>query len=498
MEEPEVSLGETLANIQSLLLRRRWWILVTACAVALAVIVFAARLPNRYSSEATLVVRQQQVSQRFVEPTNTTTLSEALKSMMQEVLSRNRLLGIIDEFGLYANIKKRLTPEELVELMRKDITVEPLDEVRGNLSAFKISFTTDTARTAQAVTSRLTSLFIEEHLKTQGTQAETTSKFLTEQLEAAKQKLQEQDDKRRAFKMQYLGELPEQQASNFGTLTDLRSQLQITLSNLSRAQQQRAALESSLGENLARLQSEKAKLLTRFTARYPEVVKKDQEIEKATALLERLKTRARGGDKPPNAAATDDIFLGPLQNQLLANTLELDDLSKEEQRLRAQITQYQNRLNLTPIREQELAGILRDYDQYAQSVKDFQSKLVQAQQTTTVEEHQEGQQFRLVDPPALPVLPSSPKRIKINLGGLAGGLVLGLVLAFLMDSRDQSFHSEKSLSQLFALPIVLSLPELLTPAEERGRKWKRAFEWVAGFAITLTVFAAEFYAYRHG
>ena len=498
MDENEGNLGETIDQIRGFIIRRRWWILVTACSIALATVAFVSRLPDRYSSEATLVVRQQQVSQRYVEPTNTTTVSDALKSMTQEVLSRARLLGIIDEFGLYAKAKNRITPEGLVELMRKDVAVEPIDDIRGNFSAFKISFTTDNAQMAQKVTSRLTSLFIEEHLKTRGNQAATTSNFLTEQLEAAKQKLKEQDDRRRAFKMQNINQLPEQQTANFETLTDLRLQLQTTIAALGRAQQQRMSLELSIGENLGRLQSEKSKLLTRYTARHPDVIRKDQEIARVTTLLEQLRTRSRGKETPLSGPAIDDPALNLLRNQVETNDLEAETLSKEERRLRAELAQYQNRLNLNPVREEQLAAILRDYDLYAQNVKDLQSKLLQAQQTTSVEEHQEGQQFRLVDPPTLPALPSSPQRLKINLGGLAAGIVIGLALAFLMDSRDRSFHSEKSLSQLFALPLVLSVPLLRTPAEESGRKWKIAFEWLAGCVIILAVFAAEFYGYRRG
>ena len=48
------------------------------------------------------------------------------------------------------------------------------------------------------------------------------------------------------------------------------------------------------------------------------------------------------------------------------------------------------------------------------------------------------------------------------------------------------------------MPLLLSVPLLLTPAEERGLKWKKAFEWVAGCAVMLAVVAAEFYVYQNG
>src|SRR5260370_18376649 len=158
--------------------------------------------------------------------------------------------------------------------MRTDIVVEPFIESGENFTAFKISFTADDGEMAQNVTSRLTSLFIQEHLKTRENQAAATTNFLTEQLEAEKQKLKEQDGKLQAFKTQYLDELPERQSINFEMLAELRSQLQTTIASLSRSQQQRMSLETSLGERLARLQAEKSRLLARFTPRHPHVVKK--------------------------------------------------------------------------------------------------------------------------------------------------------------------------------------------------------------------------------
>jgi polysaccharide chain length determinant protein (PEP-CTERM system associated) len=496
--DEEGNLSETIDGALGLIARHRWLFLLVACAITLATVAVVSSLPNRYSSEATLVVEQPQVSQRYVDGSANMTVTDAIQAMTQEVLSRARLMGVIDEFGLYAKVKNNLAPEGLLALMRKDLAVEPLDEIRGNASAFKITFTTDNPQAAQAVTGRLTSLFIDWNVKRRGNQAVTTTNFFTEQLEAAKQRLKEQDEKQKSFKMQYLGELPERQSVNFEMLSDLRSQLQSTIAGLSRAQQQRMSLESALEESLARLQSERAKLLTRYTPRHSEVIQKDQEIEKVAASLKRFNTRTRESGVSPTVAVADDLSLGPLQKQVEANELETANLSREEQRLRAEIARYQNRLNLTPVREQQLAGILRDYDVYAQSVRDLQGKLLQARQSNSVEEHQVGQQFRLVDPPTLPLRPSGPKRLKISLGGVAGGIGLGLVLAFLADTRDSSFHSQKALSQLFALPLVLSVPLLLTPREERTRKWKKAFEWLAVSALTLTVFAAEFYIYRYG
>ncbi len=168
-------------------------------------------------------------------------------------------------------------------------------------------------------------------------------------------------------------------------------------------------------------------------------------------------------------------------------------MARDEKQVKAEISQYQERLNLTPVREQQLAGLLRDYDLLKQDYADLLSKETQSQLAGSLEKRQAGQQFRLIDRPSLPLAPSFPKRLPIGLGGAAAGLVLGAVLAFLADIRGGSFYSEKDLSRNFSLPLVISIPLLRTPSEERAQTWKRALEWIAGTAVFTIVLAAEFY-----
>src|SRR5207248_7985684 len=102
----------------------------------------------------------------------------------------------------------------------------------------------------------------------------------------------------------------------------------------------------------------------------------------------------------------------------------------------------------------------------------------------------------LVDPPTLPTVPSSPNRIKISLGGAIAGVLLGFVLAFCADATDRSFHTENDVSRRFAAPLIIGVPPLFTPAEERVRHWKKGFEWLSGSVLILAVFAAELYVNR--
>ena len=278
MPEAEANLNEALDHVRWVITRYRWWILLTVAITVFGTLVVLALIPSRYSSEATLLVVQQQIPERYVVPTNTTSIREALRATTEEVLSRTRLESVIQEFGLYPKERQRLSPETVLELMRRDIEIEPLDSLsdRKDVSSFKVSFIASDPRLAQAVTSKLTSLFIEQDMETREHQATTTTQFLREQLEATKAKLADAEEQVRTFKMEHLGELPEQQAGNLAIMNGLQSQLQNTMTSRSRAEEQHQYLEAlsesrslAIASDLAHLKTEREKLLDRYLLNIP-------------------------------------------------------------------------------------------------------------------------------------------------------------------------------------------------------------------------------------
>src|SRR5260370_15269513 len=470
-EEQEQNLGPRLDRIVPLFIQRRWLILATACTIALTTIVVLFQLPNHYTSEATIVLVQQQVPERYVVPTSTSDLSQALDGMVQEILSRPRLLSIIDEFGLYRKQKPRAAPDELIETIRQDVSIKPINSSgQREANSFKISFIAQRPELAQAVTTKLTRLFIEQNLKARADQANTTTVFLREQLDIAKTKLLEQEQRLRDFKMQYLGELPEQQQGNLGILAGLQNQLENVQASRNHAQQQRLYLQSLLSEyrrlnrqgyassatgngpvltplesaqrELERLKRDRAMLLAVYTLEHPDVLRKNQEIKVQEGLLDALKVAKTPspGDAPQSgdAGATEEGDAGSaqLRSQLQANTLEIENLTKKEQKVREEVEQYRSRLNATPVREQQLTSMQRDYDMLRQSYGDLLKKEQESQLATNLEKRQEGQQFRLADPPNLPDRPSSPKRLKISVIALAVGILVGCALAFVLEIRS--------------------------------------------------------------
>src|SRR5579872_397544 len=429
--EQEQDLSQTLDRLRGIIIRRRWWFASTAFVIALGTIVGLSYVPNRYTSEATLLIVQQQVPERYVVPTTTTDINNVLGAMSGEVLSRTRLLAVIDDLHLYPRQRAQIAPETLVELMRRDIMMAPVQTTPGRrVDAFKISFTSDSPDVAQAVTSNLTNLFIEENLKTRADQATTTTGFLHEQVESARQKLSDQEQRLRDFKMHYLGELPEQQQGNLNILGGLHSQIDNVMAGLNRARQQQLYLESLLNEyhrlnrrtgavagssgestlqiaerDLARMRSEREQLRSRYTDKYPDVLKNEEDIRRQEVLVGKLKQAEAQMAANPQVASLSptappdpetNAAVGQLTSQLNANRLEIENLSQSETKITGEIERYEARLNLTPVREQQLTAMLRDYDSLKQNYTDLLNKELQSQLASNLEKRQEGQQFRLV------------------------------------------------------------------------------------------------------
>jgi uncharacterized protein involved in exopolysaccharide biosynthesis len=329
-------------------------------------------------------------------------------------------------------------------------------------------------------------------------------------------------------------------------MTGLQGQLQNAQASLNRAQQQHAYLQSLLDatkhqvvpspvgisvpipgtpnvtrfvspyeaaqSELTRLEAARATMVGKgYTAQHPDMVRNRREIAKAEDAIKRIKAGTPPEMEPGTVAKTqtttaaplvvetrEDPAIAQLKSNLEANRLEIENLTNDEKRLRAQIAQYENRLNQTPVREQQQAGILRDTEALRLEYQDLQKKEQESQLATNLEKQQGGQQFRLVDPASLPSVPSWPKRLKLSLGGLGGGLGLGLALALLMEMRDTSYHTEKELTKHLGPPFVMGIPLLPTLAEKRRHKWRILYQGVAAAAMLLAVLAAEFYIYKRG
>lgn len=503
--------------------RRRWWLVLPAFVIWLTVWVLAWLLPAVYRSETVILVEQQKVPEQYVLPNVATDLQDRLQSMTQQILSRTRLLAIMESLSLYPKLRSRITMDELIERMRQDIQVEAVQSPNrsGELTAFKVAYLSNSPQLAQKVTAQLTSLFINENLKARQEQSAATTQFLSTQLQEARQGLADQEAKVRDYKSQYLGQLPEQVQSNVQILAGLQAQLQQETDLLGRAKQQSVYLETlhtqwrsleanlgtsttsprvvaapSVDEELTRLREQLADLTSHYTDRHPDVRKIKEQIAKTERMKQQnvaqsaasQSTDAERAGRPASAADMQTISSRmELESQIRANKIEIENRQRAIQELQKRIEDYQGRLNMTPVREQQLAALTRDYEQSRKNYEQLLAKRDQSEMATDLEKRQEGEQFRVLDPPNLPQKPYSPNRLKIDLIGLVAGLILGIACSAGSEMIDDRIYSKEQLEKIVTAPVLTEIPPLPTAAEEQQQV---RMEWVQRIVLSLIVMVA--------
>src|SRR5207245_1368513 len=188
-------------------------------------------LPDLYRSTAALLVERPEVAETFVKSSVTSELETRLHTISQEILSRSRLQELITRFNLYPELRKRATPEEVIERMRRDIRIEFTGAEpqfgRGPTIAFTLSFRGRDPESVARVTNTLASSFVEENVRRRERQAGGTAEFLRVQLKEMKRKLDQEERRLGEFKERHVGELPEQMEANLATLQRLNTEMRL-------------------------------------------------------------------------------------------------------------------------------------------------------------------------------------------------------------------------------------------------------------------------------
>lgn len=344
--------------------RRKWLAIITFLVPFSAVVSVVLAMPNLYRATSTVLIKQQSASEAAAAG-NAGELESRLQAISEEILSRSRLQDLIVRFDLYPRLRKKVSSEEVIQRMRRDIRLERKEVALrwgyGSTVAFTLSYQGWEPETVARVVNTLASFYVEENERVRP-----------------------------------------HQASGVDVLTQLKRQLT----------EQR----------------------TQFNDQYPDIVRLKAEI----AALERERQATRAPTSAPGMRASN----------LPMSRDELESRTAKEQHM-------------------------QDGTATSRSQSDAHLR-------------QKGEQFRVLDPAIAPSDPIAPNRIRLVLMGLvlAIGLATGAVM--LAEQFDTSFHRMDELWAFTKLPILASVPRIVTRADT----W---YGWARfGVASILVVTALAF------
>ncbi|MCU1313493.1 MAG: hypothetical protein JWM54_1250 [Acidobacteriaceae bacterium] len=521
-EQPASSFD--FARVFDVLRRRRLSIVIPLLVGWLLVWGCSWFLPARYKSSTLILVEEPTMPKNYVVPNVNDDLQGRLQSISQQIQSRTRLQVIIDDLHLYSGKHEQgLSPDDRVERMRKDIEIELVRSRDDAISSFRISYSAPNPRTAQDVTNKLTKLVVDENLRVRQQQSEGTTKFIEDQLEAARSTLAQQEAKIRDFQAAHEGELPTQQTTNLQILSGLQQQYQSEQEALNTAKQQRIYFQTmvdqyhtlrtplgsplglpALDQQLATMRSQLAELSTRYTESHPDVVHlKKQIVKMETArdsLLVQLKEAKPGDASNPSTADIADSQNAPLlqlQGQLRASQTEIGNREHALASLSGRISDYQRRLNGGPSSEQQLTELSRGYEQSKANYDELLKKEHESRMATSMEQLQQGERFTILDPPSLPLRPDSSKRLLLCCVGVAFGLLLSFLTVTAREFLDERIYSEKIIKDLLPVPIFSEVPEIATLEDQNRTRRRAVLEWAMTGAVALCILAGSAFSYLH-
>lgn len=496
--KPEIIIG--------IVLKHRWLIIIPFCLSILVGIYLSFTLPKKYEASTMIMVQAQKVPDSYVQSVVSSDISSRLNTITQQVMSRTNIERIIETYQLYEGPEyNNIFLEDKVQAVRNRIVVDVEKSRNTELSTFSISYQGGKPEKVKNIANALATYIIDENLKVREAQATGTSDFLDDELEAMKLRLQKSEQELREYRQEYMGELPEQLEANLSGLERSRTELLNQQQALRETNNALAVLEQQIAESkqntadssmpgegeegeptdLATLQAQLESLRTRYTENHPSVIR-------LKGMISKLK------DQAIDIGNTDSEFQGVgstdqrsgltiiQENQLITLQLQKQNIEAEIAELKSMADIYQERVENTPKREEELLSIQRGYENLKSIYDSLYNRRLEAEISVNMEKKQKGEQFQIIDAARLPEKPISPDMQKLFLLTIAVGLGIGGGLIFLFEYTNKSFKSSDEAESVLGLPVLATIPSLRNPKAQVMSRINNVLSIIVGlFSLLL-------------
>ncbi len=464
--------GFQLDDALAILERWKWWILTGALVGAVFGTVLTFALPPEYESTTTILVEPQQIPEDFVRSTVNQDVGHQVNSLRHRVTGFASLNQLIENIGANRfDPEGTRTREQLMEEIRGQLNVE-IETGFHQAPLFKIAYSSADPVLAADVARAIAELFISENIKDRTRHADATAQFLDRELDRIRREVAEHEEQLGSFRQERMGALPEQLDANLRALdrynfelaTNLESQAAINQRIALLRRQAEGANAGALGlsapANLTDALADTRKRLFDaqriYTDEHPNVQHLQAEVERLESEIAEAAARSGGASE---SAIADPKSIA-LQREIEAAQFDLAARKRREDRIRSEIEALQAKVDETPVREQELRNLTRDYANLTETYHTLLSKKYEAAIARNLEQAQQGQQFKLLRPARVPEKPAWPDPLILVPAGIGIGLAIVGLLIVIGEIRFPAFRSVNRMTRMIGLPVFASIPRI--------------------------------------
>lgn len=474
--------------------RYRWFAVLVAWIVCVLGWTAVYSLPDTYQAYTQVYVDARS---RLAEVMGQVGVSPSVGSRVfvvrQAMLGRPQLERVARETGLSARAMNAADEEALYAELREKILVDT-GRTSESSNLYTIAFEYHDRAMALAVVQTLLDTFVEDVLKLKQSGTEQVDDYLADQLAYYEGRLEEADQKLAAFKKENVGLLPGESGGVFERLQvemailkqvemelyierDRRQELGRQLQSENPYLPEGASGDSGVvvpgskaAERISELERQRSELLLTFTARHPDVIALNEQLEQLYAQQQAERTaRANVEGGPDGAANATNPVYQTAQIAGNVSSVRIVELESKLQQHRRAVAELREQIDTIPEVEAELASLSRDYDQYRALYSEILLRK-ERERMGKVDENSDVVTFNVTDPPKVGLDPVGPKRTLMMFGVLILGLGAGGGLAFVMNQINPVFHDVESLRRFLGKPVLGQVSMTLLDARVSERR----------------------------
>ena len=477
--------------------RFRWYVIITAWLVSVAGWISVHYLPDRYEATSRVYVDTQSLLRPLlagiaVQP-NT---NQQVAIMANTLINRPNLEKVARVTDLALQAK---TPQQMEDILNQLSTRIKLKGTGLDDNLYTISYENKDPVLAKKVVQSLLNIFVENGLGNNRKNIASSQKFIEEQLQSYQAKLLDAENAIKDFQRKNIGVMPGEMGQDYyteiGTLQEEINQSQMSLREAeNRADSLKHQLSGDdptlladspasvsnpeIDARIQLLEKNLDVLRLKYTDSYPDVVAAKRLIEELKAKKAKEAAKMR-----PASGLSQNTFYQQMNLSLAEAEADAASMKARLQGYQARYAQLKAQADRIPEVEAEYKQLTRNYEVYKKNYDSLLSRRESAKMSGEMEAKTDVVDFRVIDPPRVPLTPSSPNRPMLNSLVLLGGIAVGIVLAFLRSQIRRTVDTRNDVFSLTDMPLLGTI----TLIESDHAKASKRKGWIAFSAASLSL-----------